>query len=274
MGHLAVQGGQIYYEDYGAGFPIVLCHGVGGNHAIWFRQVATLSAAYRVICFDHRGFGNSKDDAGEGRAAFVRDMIDLLDHLEIPKAALIGQSMGGGTCLATAALHPDRVAALVLASSLHAFHEITEIGPIMAAAREETENLAQLDRVLSDTYRKAQPDEALLYAMISSFNRVGRRNLVGEWPTLVNVSEIDTRKMPLMFIAGSLDRLFPVTAIRAIQAQITGSLLVEIDGAGHSAFFERPVEFNDSVLSFMAMCGLKPCRSAFSNSPGYKPPGP
>jgi len=56
-GVLAADGADLYWEAHGEGPAIVLAHGVGGNHAIWFRQLGPLSRANRVITFDHRGFG-------------------------------------------------------------------------------------------------------------------------------------------------------------------------------------------------------------------------
>ena len=91
-------GVKLYFEEVGEGTPIVFAHGVGGNHASWFYQVAPFSENYQTVVFDHRGFGNSRDPGGPGRSRFVEDLHALLDHLAIEKAVLVAQSMGGGTC--------------------------------------------------------------------------------------------------------------------------------------------------------------------------------
>ena len=90
----------------------------------------------RVVTFDHRGFGNSPDPEGCGRGCFVEDLSRLLDHLKIDRAVLVGQSMGGGTCLSFAARYPERVKALVLADTLHGIQEPEEICELMARTRE------------------------------------------------------------------------------------------------------------------------------------------
>ena len=90
---------ELYYEVHGEGPSVVFAHGLGGNHASWFQQVPFFARSYQVVTFDHRGFGNSRDVAGGAdRPRFVEDLKDLLDHLDITKAALVGQSMGGATC--------------------------------------------------------------------------------------------------------------------------------------------------------------------------------
>lgn len=268
---LTIGADEIYYEDHGAGPAIVLAHGVGGNHASWFNQVEILSRSYRVITFDHRGFGRSSDVAGLGRSGFVPDLTALLDHLAVERAVLVGQSMGGGTCLAFATAHPERVAALVLASTLHAVLEDAEIAPIMAAAREATRDLPQLDRVLDAGFRADHPAQARLYAALASFNRTDRQGLVGDWPSLAAPEAIGGGK-PVLFMAGLADPIFPIAAIRAVQARTPGAFLVEFD-AGHSVFFEQPAAFSDSVLSFLAACGIRGTRRpAHSNAAGYVTP--
>lgn len=268
---LTIGDDELYYEDHGAGPAIVLAHGVGGNHASWFNQVETLSRSYRVIAFDHRGFGGSSDVAGLGRSGFVPDLTTLLDHLAVERAVLVGQSMGGGTCLSFAATNPERVAALVLASTLHAVLEDAEVAPLMAAAREATRDLPQLDRVLDAGFRAEHPAKARLYAALASFNRTDRHELFGEWPRLVPPEEIGGGK-PVLFMAGLADPIFPIDAIRSVQARTPGSFLVEFD-AGHSVFFEQPAAFSDSLLSFLAACGIRGTRrAAHSNAAGYVTP--
>src|SRR5882757_7400184 len=114
-GYVTSQDEDIYFEDTGEGLPVVLCHGLGGNHAIWWRQVEDLASAHRLVTWDQRGFGNSTARSGEiGPAAARRDLGALLDHLDLGPVALVGQSMGGWVALGYAAAHPERVGALIL----------------------------------------------------------------------------------------------------------------------------------------------------------------
>src|SRR6185369_8792766 len=118
MPFAAVNGIQLYYESHGTGPAVVFAHGRGGNHLSWWQQVPAFAAKYRCITIDHREFGQSKEvPGGPGRAAFVEDLRGLLDHLEIPEACLVGQSMGGATCLGFAVAYPQRTRALVLADT-------------------------------------------------------------------------------------------------------------------------------------------------------------
>lgn len=261
-----------YYEVHGEGEPVVLAHGLGGNHATWFKQVATLSKAYKVITFDHRGFGNSTDNNKLGRGGFVQDLKSLLDHLDIEKAAFVGQSMGAGTVISFACQYPKRVSGLVIADSLHAIEESGEVVTLMDKARTVTKDLSQLERVLGESFKRDNPIETVLYQQINSFNDTDRSNLTGAYAnTSYTTSQLADLEGPILFVAGQEDILFPIEAIRLVQQKVEGSFIVELDACGHSAFFEKPVEFNDTVLSFLQLCGLEPTSDkALSNSAGYE----
>ncbi|WP_116365265.1 alpha/beta fold hydrolase [Parahaliea mediterranea] len=253
MPHLQANGATLYYEEHGLGADapaLVLAHGMGGNHAIWFRQLTDFAARFRVITFDHRGFGNSSDPAGEGRSAYVADLLALLDHLHIERAHLLGQSMGGGTCISFTCQHPRRVASLVVADSLHALQEGPEVATIMDAARAATANLGQIERVLGRRVREEDPTAAVLYRQINSFNAVTRHNLAGAFVRHAP-SALAYTGVPVLFIAGTDDVLFPIAAIRLVAAQVAGAQLVEIPDTGHSAFYESPAAFNRAVLNWM-----------------------
>ena len=122
-GFLERDGERIYWESLGAGPPLVLCHGMGGNHAVWFQQVAFFARDRRVVVWDHRGFGRSTDRAGRsGPEVAVADLRALFDHLALKRVDLVGQSMGGWTALGLALESPARIRSLVLADSLGGIH--------------------------------------------------------------------------------------------------------------------------------------------------------
>ncbi len=89
---------EIYYEDHGAGRPVVLIHGYPLSGRAWDKQVlALLDAGYRVITYDRRGFGKSSQPAtGYDYDTFAADLNTLLEHLDVDDAVLVGHSMGTG----------------------------------------------------------------------------------------------------------------------------------------------------------------------------------
>ena len=89
---------DLYYEDHGAGRPVVLIHGWPLSGRSWEAQVpALVDAGYRVITYDRRGFGKSSQPwNGYDYDTFAADLKALLDHLDVTDATLVGFSMGGG----------------------------------------------------------------------------------------------------------------------------------------------------------------------------------
>ena len=110
MPYAPVNGTEIFYEVEGSGIPVVLCHGVGGNHLSWWQQAPVLAQRYACVILDQRGFCNTKlPEDGPYAEAFADDILGLLDHLGLREPAfLVGQSMGGRTVLGFAQRYPQR----------------------------------------------------------------------------------------------------------------------------------------------------------------------
>ena len=115
------EGIEIAYDVFGAGKPVMMIHGFGSNAAVnwidtgWVETVT--DAGYQVIALDNRGHGRSQklyDPAYYPSRIMAHDAVNLLDHLGIDQAALIGYSMGARICAFAALDAPDRVRAVVI----------------------------------------------------------------------------------------------------------------------------------------------------------------
>ncbi len=251
MPFLEAHGARLYYEVHGDGPPLVLTHGVGGNHASWFHQVATLSRHYRVIVFDARGFGRSTDPQELGRDGFVGDLDALLTHLAVDKPILVGQSMGGGTCLSFTCAYPERVRGLVLADTLMGMILPAEIRDFMSDLEKRAAQWSQLERVVGKTFRTEQPALSVLYTALASFNSVNVKTLKGVQKQH-RPEELAATGVPVLFLVGEEDALFPPQAVRAVHAAVPGSRYVEILRSGHSAYFEPPAVFDQVLTDWIA----------------------
>ena len=261
-----VNGFEMYYETMGEGPPLVFAHGVGGNHAIWWKQAKYFAQWYKVITFDHRGFALSKDvEAGPGRAAFVDDLEGLLDFLKLEKVSLVAQSMGGRTCLGFAVHHPERVHALVMAATTGFFEASGELAVLQEVTRKATEGLPQAERVLSPSYRDRDPVGTELYLKISGFNASTQARLAGatmaavSGPSTAALKESDLARvtMPVRFIGGEDDVLQPPAVLEMACMLFPNASLVEVPECGHSMYFEKPDVFNFLVHRFLKDCGIE-----------------
>lgn len=110
--HFDHAGARLRYRDTGAGPALLLIHGWALDLEVWDLLAAELTRRFRIVRADRRGFGRSPGTPGLD--ADVADAIALLDHLRLPRAAVIGMSQGARVALRLAADHPDRVASLVI----------------------------------------------------------------------------------------------------------------------------------------------------------------
>jgi 3-oxoadipate enol-lactonase len=255
-----INGIEVYYEVHGEGPALVLAHGGGGNHLSWWQNVPALAKRFRCITFDHRGFGASRDvDGGPGPTAFVEDLRQLLDHLGIERAALAGQSMGGWTSLGFATAYPDRVSALVLCDTTAGMDD-PEIAREQAKLREMSKG--GLVNILTLAYAAGfpahDPVRHFLYQQISGLNTHVPANLLS---VLLNtrhrVDTIVTRRIPTMLLVGEEDALAPAHVMEMMSRKIPQSRFVKIPGAGHSAYFEKPDDFNRIVAGFLIETGVQ-----------------
>jgi pimeloyl-ACP methyl ester carboxylesterase len=256
-GSFASDGERIYYERAGAGEPVVFCHGLGGNHAVWFQQVPVFAERFDVITWDQRGFGMSTNNAGEsGPAAAVRDIGALLDHLSLQRVHLIGQSMGGWAVMGFAVAAPDRVASLTICDSTAGVWTDT-IRDAFAnrEAPKAPEARIGAHTAVGRALRERDVVKAFLYQQIGSFRGpIGDAEMVSRlFETRYSIGDVARLAMPVLAVVGADDDLIPPAAVHAIAEMIPGAIFVEIANSGHSPYFEQPDAWNDAVMRFL--CG-------------------
>jgi pimeloyl-ACP methyl ester carboxylesterase len=117
MSHADVNGVSLYYEEQGTGEPLVLLHGGLGAGAGFEAIMPTLCAGRRVITVDLQAHGGTADvDRPLRPEIMAGDIAALIEHLGLPRADVMGYSLGGFVALRTAIQHPQRVRRLVLVS--------------------------------------------------------------------------------------------------------------------------------------------------------------
>ena len=119
-GYAPVNGLKMYYEVHGSGDPVVLLHGafmtITNN---WTGWIGELSKTRKVIAVELQGHGRTADiDRDISSANLADDVAALLDHLKVPRADVIGYSMGGGVAMQCAIRHPEKVRKVVVISSV------------------------------------------------------------------------------------------------------------------------------------------------------------
>ncbi|MHB1711180.1 MAG: alpha/beta fold hydrolase [Acidimicrobiales bacterium] len=249
-------GEQIYYEVVGeGGVPLVLSHGAGGNHAVWYQQVASFAADRVVVTWDHRGYGRSSDRADRsGPEVAVGDLLAVLDALAIDRADLVGQSMGGWTTVGAALARPSLARSLVLSDTLGGF---TSAAIATGVARRSTSALTATDVLgshpaLGEAFSAREPERAHLYQSLGQMGSADAAVVLARLLAVTHdASEAAQLTMPVLCIVGDSDPLFPPTSIRALADLLPDARVVEICGCGHSPYFEDPAAWNTVTRHFL-----------------------
>ncbi|GIX46216.1 MAG: hypothetical protein KatS3mg131_0427 [Candidatus Tectimicrobiota bacterium] len=246
---------RLYFEDTGGDGPaVVFLHGAGGNHLSWWQQVPAFRATYRCITVDQRGFGQSPDlPDGPGCSALAADLLALLDHLGLARAAVVAQSMGGWAAVGAAVQQPQRFWAIVLANTIGNLSD-----PDLEALRRQLQATrpprppVPWQGALGVSFQQRDAARTFLYAQISGLNAPRSEAFYEQLYRLTTPLErYRATGIPTLLITGDEDILIWPELSLLVHAKLPGSQLVRVSGAGHSVYFEAPERFNQEVLAFL-----------------------
>jgi len=241
---------ELNYVRRGSGFPLLLIHGLAGDHTAWTPQIDLFSRSHQVVAFDNRGAGRSTQvDEAVSTADLARDTLALMDSLVIERAHVVGRSMGGAIAQHMALLAPDRVHTLVMCASFakldalgrrvltnmrevlewrgswadHARHSVPNfVSP--AFYNENPETVAQIEQLIGGETRLQACYMAQNHACL-------------EHDTLDRLGEI---RCPTLILAGGVDPICSLTATRWLQERIPHAETVVFERSSHFFLIEEP----------------------------------
>ncbi|QBF46239.1 alpha/beta fold hydrolase [Janibacter limosus] len=257
----------IHVNEAGVGHDetIILLHGSGPGATGWsnFSQnIPALAEHYRVIAVDMPGWGESDPVTWQERDHSTA-LLDLMDALEIDKATIIGNSMGGGTTLRFGYEHPERVHRLITMGS-------SSGGPTLMGPAGLTEGL----KVLQKGYRQPSFETMKELVQVMTFDSAnatdeliqGRADTVLAHPEHAQnfidgtgkkpVVELDHARLreiavPTLLFHGRDDRVVHFEHSLRLTSLVPNSRLYLINGCGHWLQTEHAQEFTDQVLHFL-----------------------
>ena len=260
-------GVKIYYEDSGAGRPILFIHEFSGDYRGWELQVRYFARRYRCITYNARGYPPSDVPDGVERYSqrrAVDDAVDVLNHLDIEKAHVVGLSMGGFAALHFGIHYPDRALSIVVgAAGMGAepdktaqFCEEVEI----VARRWESEGAQKFAPI----YGSGPGREQLEMKDPRGFNefiaQLSEHSAKGAALTLRGVqarrpspfelaSQLERMTVPLLIIHGDEDRSCLGTGA-FLKRVIPSAGLMVFPKTGHTINLEEPALFNFALQDF------------------------
>jgi 3-oxoadipate enol-lactonase len=251
---------NIYWDEQGAGAPVLLIMGLGYPSCMWHRTRPGLAIRYRTVALDNRGVGQSDVPPGPYQMALMAsDAAAVLDAADVKRAHIFGVSMGGMIAQEFALQYPDRVYSLVLGCTAPG-------GPNAVKAEPEARDLLM-------ARGKMTPDQAMeasvpyIYAPTTPRARIEedfavRRkrftSLQGYMAQLQGIisweaySRLSTIRVPTLVIHGESDRLVPPANGRLIAEGIPGARLVVLPQASHIFTTDQPDAALDAILDFLS----------------------
>tara|TARA_B110000858_G_scaffold123794_2_gene141181 strand:+ start:9799 stop:10611 length:813 start_codon:yes stop_codon:yes gene_type:complete len=229
-------GVRIRYIELGSGEPVIAIHGLGGNSEFWLKTISTLATSHRLILFDLRGHGLSDKPhtAAEYGREMGHDVIRLMDHLNIPKAHILGYSIGVTPIGMLITEHESRFISAVFGGG---------------AARWEWGDASDLlnqniyERIINST-RQQQ-----LKGSTKDQDQIAIASLrLGEKQLLVSTQSLSKLSIPILAIVGSEDTV--LEAVENFKHSFPEIELVVVEGETHSSLPAHP-KFLESIEDFL-----------------------
>ena len=263
-GYLPIPGARLYFEAAGEGHPLVLIHAGVADNRMWDEQFTVFAQRYRVIRYDTRGFGKSKTEDVE--FSNHQDLLDMLDHLNVRKAYLVGASRAGGIAINFTLEHPERVDGLALVGSALGGleHQPTDDEKRNFGIMEETWKQKDFVRLADLEVKMWVDGPGQSETRVAPALRERVRNMILNTytthvtegkskglnpPAAKRLAEIKT---PTLIIVGDLDESGVHAAAELLERGVARSRKVVMAGTAHLPSMERPAEFNRIVLEFLA----------------------
>jgi pimeloyl-ACP methyl ester carboxylesterase len=268
--HEEIGGSRLNYVDIGSGDdpPLVLVHGLGGQWQNWLENIPRLAQERRVVAPDLPGFGLSEMPSDRISISGYGQVVDaLIEHLEIDRADVVGNSMGGFVASEVAIQFPQRVERLALVSAAGISSASVSRAPTLTvgriatavtaytAARHRAMARRPMTRHLALAFVARHPSKLRSDLAWEGFMKGAGKE--GFDDALRACVEYDFRdrlgeiRAPTLIVWGERDSVIPAKDAEEFKRLIPDSRKVVMDDTGHVPMAERPAAFNDLLLEFL-----------------------
>ena len=260
MPYVTNAGAKIYWEEHGAGDPLLLIMGLGATLEWWNRLIPILAPRYRTIVYDNRGVGRSDVPPGPySIPVMADDAAAVLDAARIASAHVFGASMGGMIAQELALNHPARVRSLILGCTACGGRQSVPAGKEVAAALGARSTMTREEAMWvmapyifdasTPRERVAEDIAVRLAATVSNDGYFAQLQGIRAWSgTHDRLAGIT---MPTLVIHGETDQLVPAENGRIIARAIPHARLVMIPHASHIFFTDQFQASSGAILSFL-----------------------
>jgi len=256
-------GVTLNYEISGEGDPLVLIMGTSGSIALWGEMIPRLAEEYRVIAFDNRGLGGSERGEGEiSVASMAEDVSALMHALDVPRAHVMGWSLGSAIVQELALAHPEQVATAIMYATWARCDGFQR--SVLSALRHPyaTRNmeaaLTSAGLAFSPQLLDNPDFEKMLEPMLPAFPQTEDQMQVTteQWDADLAHDTLDRLggiTAPTLVIVGEQDLLTPPWQAKKVADAIPGARYELLTGPGssHGVHIERPDDLVGLVTGFL-----------------------
>jgi 3-oxoadipate enol-lactonase len=239
---------------------MVLSNSLGSSLAMWDDQMDLLTSKFRVLRYDTRGHGASSVPGGDYTfSQLLGDVIGLMDHYKIDKAAYMGLSMGGMTGMGLAIHHPDRFDRIICCDAgAQASEPFRKSWDDRAALIREKGMGALVDgtmeRWLTAQSREQRPADAKKLAdMVASTNPDGYIGCAMALKTLDYLKDLGKVSIPMLYVGGEVDSGAMPEVMQAMADATPGANYISVPNAAHIANVDAPDAFNKAISGFLSI---------------------
>ena len=266
MSIVTVNGVKLFYEVTGDGFPLVFSHEFAGDYRSWATQISFFSRFYQVIVYNNRGYPPSDiptNPEAYSQDILIDDLHQLLTHLNIAKAHIVGLSMGGNVALNFGIKYPEMCSSLVVAGcgSGSTNREEFEQNIRLVVERLEKEGMKNVAEFYSVGRTRIQFKRKDPRGWVNFKDQLAEHSAIGSALTLRGVQlsrpsifklEDQLRRLlvPTLVLVGDEDEPCIEPAI-FMKSHIPSAGLAVFPQSGHTINLEEPVLFNRVVLDFL-----------------------
>ena len=267
-GNFIKLGGHLtHYIEKGEGEPVILIHGVFYDSYMWNKNMDALAEKFKIYAIDLWGFGYStRESMDYGYPLYADQILKFMDALNIQKASLVGQSMGGGTCILFALQHGDRVNKMILVDAtgmpnplplMAKIANLPKVGEFMMGHKSNFVRKMALD--INFIYDKGFITDSY-FENVTRFQKIGgttevtlkivRKQFFGT--LLDGIHRLGETDIPILIVWGRHDKSIPLERGQEMHRILKGSRLEILERAAHCPHDEQSQRFNQLAVEFLS----------------------
>jgi len=262
-----LDGLSTHYIEKGSGKPVILIHGFFFDGNMWNKNIDALAQKYKVYAIDLWGFGYStREPLDFGYPLYTKQLLIFMDALDIQKASLIGQSMGGGTIINFTIANRSRVDKINLVDAAGMPNELPLMGKISNLPKIGefmygiNNNFMRRFTLGNNFLHNKHLITEKLFEQVTRFHKIKGSSEAMLYITrkqffdtlLDEITLLGSMDIPILITWGRNETTIPLPIGEELHRQLTGSRLEIFDQAGHCSNMDQPERFNQLTLEFLS----------------------